>query len=620
MQNCLILCTLVSVLGLLGPFSTATNAAEGHFSKYSKQANKILAQMTLAEKVGQMTQAELGHLKDLREIAELNLGSVLSGGGSDPKEGNELGPWTDTYDNCQKQALSTRLGIPLLYGIDAVHGHNNVLNAVIFPHNIGLGCTRDAKLVEEISRITALEVRASGINWTFAPCVTVPRDIRWGRTFEGYGEDPQLVGELGAAAVRGLQGADLSDPHHILGCAKHYVGDGGTKAVVRAPGWEGFGDDVRLRLDQGDMQSDEERLRRIHLAPYLPSIQAGVGTIMPSYSSWNGVKCSANKYLLTDVLKEELGFDGFLISDYKAIDQITDDYREAIKISVNAGMDMFMVPGKYGKFIPLLIDLVEKGEVSESRIDDAVRRILRVKIALGLFDPKRSHLADRSLHQYFGIEKHRQVAREAVQKSLVLLKNEKDVLPLSKTTRIQVIGQAANDIGLQCGGWTIEWQGAEGPVTTGGTTILDGLREVAGESSTIGYSEIGSEIENADLAIVVIAEKPYAEGNGDDGELDISNQDQTLLNQINQSDVPKVLIVLSGRPIILGEALENFDAVVAAWLPGTEGTGIADVIFGDVPPTGKLSATWPKTIDQEPINKGDADYQPAFSYGFGLSY
>lgn len=612
---------LYFVLTLLTFATGVASAKNDQFSQCDQLAEQMLERMTLAEKIGQMTQAELGHLKSFDEIRELALGSVLSGGGSDPNDGNELLPWTEVYDACQREALATRLGIPLLYGIDAVHGHSNVIGAVIFPHNIGLGCTRDPKLVEEVNRITALEVRATGINWSFSPCITVPRDIRWGRTYEGFGEDPELSAKLGEAAVRGLQGNDLCDETRILGCAKHFVGDGGTKAEMRRANWPGFREGQRLRLDQGDTQVDEDTLRDVHLAPYLPSIAAGVSTVMPSYNSWNGVKCSGNKYLLTDVLKGELSFEGFLISDYNAIDQITEDYKEAIKISTNAGMDMFMVPEKYREFITLLTELVNEGEVPQERIDDAVRRILCVKAAMGLLDDGRSHLADRSLHEKFGSPEHRLVAREAVRKSLVLLKNQDKLLPLSKQSgRIHVAGLGADDIGIQCGGWTVEWQGKVGPVTTGGTTILEGIRSAVGDGAEVSYAADGGGAEGADVAIVVVGERPYAEGTGDDGELQLPKEDQETLRRVQESGVPVVLVVLSGRPLLINDAMDASDAVVAAWLPGTEGAGVADVLFGDYAPTGKLSVTWPRSVEQEPINVGDEPYDPAYAYGFGLSY
>lgn len=591
------------------------------FSAYQDQAKMFLARMSLAEKIGQMTQAELGHLKSYDEITELYLGSVLSGGSSDPKAGNDLSSWTAAVEDCQAAALKTPLKIPLLYGIDAVHGHSNLLDAVIFPHNIGLGCTRNADLVREVNRVTADEIRASTINWDFAPCVAVPRDVRWGRTYEGFSEDPKLSGELGEAAVLGLQGHNLSDPTRVLACAKHFVADGGTKAEVRLADWEGFGDEKRLRLDQGNVEVEEVTLREIHLAPYLPAIEAGVGSIMPSYSSWNGVKCSANKELLTNILKNELGFEGFLISDYNAIDQISKDYKQAIKTSVNAGMDMFMVPAKYREFITSLTELVNDGDVPLDRIDDAVLRILQVKSAMGLLDPGVTLTADETLQNQFGSEAHRAIARQAVRESLVLLKNDKSILPLSKNLKhIHVSGVAADDIGIQCGGWTIDWQGKAGDITTGGTTLLTALREAVGENVKVTSSVDGSGADGADVVVAVVGEMPYAEGAGDDDDLKLSEADQKMLAKVSKSGIPTVVILYSGRPMDISDVIGHADAFVAAWLPGTEGAGIVDVLLGDYSPTGKLSFTWPKSAAQEPINVGDDEYDPLFPFGYGLTY
>ena len=602
-------------------YAYAGNPGAGHYAKYDSAVMPLLERMTLAEKIGQMTQADLGYLGDLSPIAELHLGSVLSGGNSDPPAGNTPKDWADIYDACQRKALSTRLGVPLIYGIDAVHGHSNVLGAVQFPHNIGLGCADDAALVEEIGRITAVEVKATGIPWTFAPCVTVPRDDRWGRTYEGFSEDPERVTRMGAAQIRGLQASLPIGPLQVMGCAKHYAGDGGTVAVMRDADFDQFDEGVvRIRLDQGDTQCDEATLRRVHIAPYLPALAAGVGTIMPSYSSWNGVKCSGHKYLLTDVLKDELGFEGFLISDYNAVNQCHPDYKTAVKISINAGMDMAMAPDSYRAFIDSLTELVNEGEVSMERIDDAVLRILRVKAATGLLDKDRDLMTDRSLMPKIGCDEHRAVAREAVRKSLVLLKND-GVLPLAKDGgRVHLVGAAADDLGIQCGGWTISWQGEAGEVTPGGTTILAGLREVSGNAARFTHSDDGSNAQGADVAIVVVGEQPYAEGIGDYGSLELSDDDKAVIAKVAEADVPMVLVLLSGRPMILGDALDAADAVVAAWLPGTEGDGVADVLLGDHAPSGTLSFTWPKSADQHPINVGDAEYEPLFEYGYGLSY
>jgi beta-glucosidase len=585
-------------------------------SAFDPEAKALLARMTLEEKIGQMTQAEQHQLVDEKDVEGYFLGSVLSGGDSDPRT-NSLQDWTDLYDGLQARALRTRLAIPLLYGVDAVHGHNNVLGAVLFPHHIGLGATRNAALVEEVARLTAKEVRASGIQWSFAPCVTVPRDERWGRTYEGFSEDPTLVAELGAAAVRGLQGTDLRDARRVLACAKHYIGDGGTAWGTGRPDPAAPGG--RYPLDQGEVLLDEAELRRIHLPGYRAAIEAGVGSIMPSYSSWKGVKCSGSRRLLTEVLKDELGFEGFLISDYNAIDDLPGDPRSDVKESINAGMDMVMVPSRYREFIATLKSLVEVGEVPLARIDDAVTRILRVKLAMGLLDPGRLRLADRSLHASFGSAEHRAVARRAVRESLVLLKNEGRALPLRKgAKRIHVAGKNADDLGNQCGGWTITWQGKSGAATSG-TTILGALRAAA-SGSEVSYARDGSGAAGAEVGVVVVGETPYAEFLGDRADLGLATEDLQAIARVKQAGIPVVVVLISGRPMVLGEALTMADALVAAWLPGSEGQGVADVLFGDARPTGKLPFSWPRSMEQIPVNVGDAGYDPLFPYGFGLSY
>ncbi len=597
----------------------AGSAAPKPLSSHDGKVKELLAKMTLDEKVGQMTQADQQALKDITDIEKYFLGSLLSGGDSDPKEGNSLQAWTDMYDRYQVHALKTRLAIPLLYGVDAVHGHSNVLGAVIFPHNIGLGCAHNPALVEKAARITAEEVRATGVNWTFAPCVAVPRDERWGRTYEGFGESPELARALGEAAVRGLQGADLANPLNIVACAKHYVGDGGTTWGTGLARRRGSTD--RFPLDQGDTQLDEKSLREIHLQGYITAVKAGVGTIMPSYNSWNGVKCSASKRLLTEILKNELGFEGFLISDYAALDQLPGTYKDQIELSINAGMDMVMVPNRYPEFFNTLKTLVNEGKVSVSRIDDAVKRIRRVKFALGLMDKGRSHLADRKLQQSFGSAEHRQVARECVRQSLVLLKNENKALPIPKQlARIHVGGKSADDIGNQCGGWTILWQGKSGDVTSGGTTILKAIQNAVSKNTQVTFSKDGTGAAGANIGIVVIGETPYAEMNGDRTDLALAKEDVDAVNNMRQAGVPVVVVLISGRPMIIDQVLGKCDAFVAAWLPGTEGQGVADVLFGDYRPTGKLSHTWPRSMTQIPINIGDAKYDPLFKYGFGLSY
>jgi beta-glucosidase len=602
--------------GLFNP-QRASNGTKT-LSSYDDKVKALLAQMTLDEKIGQMTQAEQDALKDVQDIEKYFLGSLLSGGGSDPKAGNSLEAWTNMYDNYQSHALKTRLAIPILYGVDAVHGHNNVFGATIFPHNIGLGCTRNPKLVERAARVTAEEVRATGIQWTFAPCVTVARDERWGRTYEGFGEAPELASMLGEAAVRGFQGNDLSNPTSVLACAKHYVGDGGTKMGTGMFG--GAAAKTHL-LDQGDTQLSEAELRALHMGGYIAAIKANVGSIMPSFSSWNGVKCSASKRLLTEILKQELGFQGFLISDYNAIDQITPDYKSAIEISINAGMDMVMVPSRYREFFTLLRELVNEGKVPMTRIDDAVTRILRVKFAMGMMEKGRSPLADRSLQKSFGSPAHRQVARECVRQSLVLLKNEKKTLPLSKgLARIHVGGKNADNIGNQCGGWTVDWQGKSGDVTPGVTTILQAIQNTASKNTKVTFSLDGSGASGADVGVVVVGELPYAEGVGDREDLTLAQEDVQAIKNMKQAGIPVVVILISGRPMIINEVLDSADSFITAWLPGSEGQGVADVLFGDYKPTGKLSCSWPRSMAQIPINVGDKNYDPLFKYGYGLTY
>jgi beta-glucosidase len=373
-------------------------------------------------------------------------------------------------------------------------------------------------------------------------------------------------------------------------------------------------------LDQGETQVADEELRRVHIAPYLPAIAEGVGSIMISYNSWNGQKCTGYEYLITDILKGELGFEGLVISDWNAIDQVDADYKTAIKQSINAGVDVAMVPDKYQQFVKLLTELVNEGKVPMERIDDAVRRILIVKAAMGLLNADRSHMADRGLHESFGSQERRDVARQAVRESLVLLKNDNNVLPLSKdAAKIHVTGSAADDVGVQCGGWTIEWQGKAGQVTTGGTTILRALQQALGDSK-ISYSADGSGAEGADVCVVVVGEQPYAEGAGDDEHLKLSDEDLQTFRTAKAAGTPTVVVLISGRPMVIDEVLDDADAVVAAWLPGTEGRGVADVLLGDHTPDGKLSFSWPRTADQHPINVGDENYNPLFEFGFGLTY
>ncbi|MBN2063955.1 MAG: glycoside hydrolase family 3 protein [Sedimentisphaerales bacterium] len=545
------------------------SGSQKQFTRYDRQARELLARMTLDEKIGQMIQAETTGLKDPSDIETYYLGSILAGGSADPKAGNSPEAWTDEFETAMAHSLKTRLRIPLLFGIDAVHGHNNITGATIFPHNIALGYANDPELVEEIGRATAVEMRATGIHWAFAPCVAAAQDQRWGRTYESFSADPKICGRLGAAASRGLQGDSLAADDSVLACVKHYAGDGGT-AMGTARGGHG--------LDQGDTRCDEDTFRRLHLAQYRQAIKEGAGSIMPSYSSWNGVKCSANKYLLTDILRGELGFEGFLISDYEAIKQIDPDFKKAIAISVNAGMDMAMEPTRYREFFALLKELVQEGTVTQQRIDEAVIRILRVKFAMGLLDPDYDYKVDRSQLAVIGCQEHRDLARRAVRQSLVTLKDDDKVLDLlRKAQSLLVAGSAADDIGQQCGGWTIDWQGKTGAITTG-TTILSAVKQAVGPAATVWFSPEGDITAKADVALVVIGEKPYAEFEGDRNELKLSPEDIALVKTVKAGGMPVVVILLSGRSLDMDDISDYADVIIAAWLPGTEAAGITDFL------------------------------------------
>ena len=569
----------------------------------------LMSDMTLKEKIGQMTQVDRQFLNDISDISKYGFGSLLSGGGSTPAT-NEPKAWADMYDSYQREALKTRLQIPLIYGIDAVHGHNNVVGATIFPHNIGLGATRDAALVEAVARATALEVAATGMDWDFAPCLAVPDDYRWGRTYEGFSEDTDLVSQLGSAAVRGYQSTDISNPQSVLACAKHFIGDGGTT----------FGTGLNNLIDRGNLAISEEELRKRHLPPFQKAIDEGVATFMAAYNTWNDVKCHANKFLLTDLLKDELGFKGFVVSDWAAIEEIPGDYKSDIITSINAGIDMVMVPGavKFGNesfenFLKLLEESVQEGSIPMERIDDAVKRILLIKKQSGLFDRP---FSDQQLLANIGSDKHRQIAREAVRKSMVLLKNKDGILPLPKEGKtIIVAGRGADNIGMQSGGWTISWQGDMGQ-TTDGTTILDAIKSAVSPGTVVEYTPDGTAY-TGDLAVVVVGEKPYAEMQGDRKDLKLDKEDLGVIKRFKENDIPVVVVLLSGRPMIITDEIEKWDGLIAAWLPGTEGSGVADVLFGDYNPTGKLSFSWPKNMNQFPINPED---DHLYSFGFGLSY
>ena len=601
----------ISIASLLLIFNSfgCESIISNNGSNDAEFVDSLIKEMTIDEKIGQMTQVDQQFLNDISDISKYGFGSLLSGGGSTPKV-NEPKAWADMYDQYQREALNSRLKIPLLYGIDAVHGHNNVVGATIFPHNIGLGATRDAKLVESVARATALEVAATGIDWDFAPCLAVPNDYRWGRTYEGFSENTALVTELGNAAILGYQSANINNPNSVLACAKHFIGDGGTL----------FGTGLNGKIDRGNLAISEVELRKIHLPPFKKAVESGVATFMAAYNTWNDVRCHANKYLLTDILKEELGFKGFVVSDWAAIEDIPGDYKSDIIISINAGIDMVMVPGavKFGnesfeKFIKLFKESIEDGSIPMTRVDDAVKRILLIKKQAGLFDRP---FSNQQLLSHIGSQKHREIAREAVRKSMVLLKNEDNLLPLPKNGKtIIVAGRGADNIGMQSGGWTISWQGEMGNKTAG-TSILEAIQSTVDPTTSVQFTEDGNNAKG-DVAIVVIGEEPYAEMEGDRANLSLDKKDLAVIDRLKAQNIPVVVILLSGRPVIITDHLEEWDSLVAAWLPGTEGHGISDVLFGDYNPTGKLSFSWPKSMDQLPISKTD---DHLFDFGYGLSY
>ncbi|GAA0165045.1 glucosidase [Lithospermum erythrorhizon] len=580
----------------------------------------LLSRMTLEEKLGQITQIERS-VAPPSVVKNLSIGSLLSVGGSGPFENATSADWAEMVDTYQKAALESRLGIPLLYGTDAVHGNNNVYGATIFPHNVGLGATRDEDLVRRIGEATAIEVRASGMNYTFAPCVAVCRDPRWGRCYESFGEDTVLVRKM-ASIISGLQGQPppghtkgypfLDRRNNVVACAKHFVGDGGTEAG----------------LNEGNALLSYEELERTHMAPYIDCLSQGVCTIMASYSSWNDVPLHASQFLLTQVLKEKLGFKGFIISDSEGLDRLSkphgSNYRQSVLTAINAGIDMVMVPFRYQLFLEDLSYLVESGQIAMSRIDDAVERILRVKFVAGLFEYP---LADKSLIHTVGCKLHRDLAREAVRKSLVLLKNgkapNKSLLPLNKNAkRILVAGTHADDLGYQCGGWTSTWEGKSGRITVG-KTILDAVKETVGDETEVIFDQNPSShflsTQDFSFAIVAIGEPPYVESGGDNPVLDIPLNGAEIVKSIAEK-VPTLVVLLSGRPLVLEPwLLEKADAFIAAWLPGSEGGGIADMIFGDYEFQGRLSMTWFKKVEQLPMAAGNDLYDPLFPIGFGLT-
>ena len=580
-----------------------------------------LARMSLRQKIGQMTMAERLAVTPA-DVKEHGLGAVLSGGGSHPG-GNAPQDWVAMNDQFWQAAVADAdsPGVPILFGLDAVHGHNNVRGATIFPHNIGLGATGDPQLAAEAARVTAKEVLATGVEWSFSPTLAVAGNPQWGRTYESFGNDPRRVAEFGRHYVRALQ------DEGVMACVKHWAGDGGT----------------RHGMDQGETTLDWETFEATHVAPYYPALKAGAMSLMVSFNSWNGEKCHGHRFLVTELLKERLGFKGIVVSDWDGVKYLDEDYGVAVRKSVNAGLDMFMVPEAWREFIDAAEAQVRDGHIPMARIDDAVRRILGAKLRYKLFDAPRPAKRPGVGAASFGSAAHRAVAKRAVRESLVLLKNADAVLPLAPGRRILVAGKNAHDLGHQCGGWTLSWQGESGNDTLQGTSIWEGIRALA-STARLSADLGGAEADPArhDVAIVVIGEKPYAEGFGDirAGEqavvetgsmvqglinplgpyaesLELSRthpEDLACIQRIAAKGVPVVTVLISGRPLVVNAELAASTAFVAAWLPGTEGRGIAEVLLGRHGFSGRLPLPWPRRAD----TTGDAG-EPLFPAGYGLA-
>jgi len=588
----------------------------------SSRIEEILAAMSMEDKVGQLVMAEIRHVNP-SDVKRYRLGGILNGGGAYPNNNKRatVKEWVDLADKFYKASIDRKDSapkIPVLWGTDAVHGHNNVYGATIFPHNIGLGATRNPELLKKIGVVTAKEVAATGIYWTFAPTVTVPMDDRWGRTYEGYAEDQTIVSELAAAMIDGLQGelnSNFLAKDKVAATAKHFIGDGGT----------------HKGKDQGNTKLNEAGLSKYHGQGYVIALEKGTQTVMASFNSWNGKKIHGDEYLLTEVLKNKMGFDGFVVGDWNGHGQVPGCTNADCAQAINAGVDMIMVPEDWQAFYKNTLKQARSGTISNERLDDAVRRILRVKMRLGMFDdtgPKsRTGAGDQSI---VGNAQHRAVALQAVHESLVLLKNNNNTLPLKANSKILVAGHAAESLANQLGGWSLTWQGTETKASDfpGATKVLDGIRQtVESNGGQFSFNALGDYQEKPDAAIVVFSEPPYAEGQGDRDNLAFSPNDRRhlqTLKKLKAAGIPTVSVFMSGRPMWVNQELNASDAFVAAWLPGTEGQGVADVLFCATPVEcgfkGKLSFSWPKDPKQSPLNNIDSLYDPLFKVGYGLKY
>jgi beta-glucosidase len=541
----------------------------------------LMSRMTLAEKIGQMALIEKNSIRDLNDIARYNLGALLSGGGAVPTPNTPLA-WLQMVNGFQSKTKNTCLGIPLLYGIDAIHGHANVLGATVFPHAIGLGATRDTELVKQVAQATADEMAATGIYWSFSPNLDVPQDIRWGKTYETFGSDTAEVQQLGLAYLQGTQENSINY-FNVLATAKHFIGGGAMEY--------GTSRNQDFKIEEGNITIDEKTLRQTHLVPFQKAVAGGAQSVMVGTASWNGVINPANHYLLTDVLKTELGFSGFVVSDWYAAYAISTNRYESLVTAINAGVDMIMTPFEYKDFVANMQAALRVSDITTERLDDAVRRILTVKFKTGLFDRPEASVAGLSA---IGSDGHRALAQEAVRKSQVVLKNN-SVLPLSKSlSKIIVAGSGADNLGRQSGGWTIEWQGIDGNIIPG-TTILTSIKNTVSKNTVVEYSLTGdfpAQENLADIGIAVVSEKPYAEGWGDNANPSLDVSDLAAIEKLKTQSKKLIVLIVSGRPLKISPYINSWDGVVASWLPGSEGQGVADVLFGLYSFTGKLPVKW----------------------------
>ena len=555
----------------------------------------LLSHMTLEEKLGQMTLVEKNSIKELSDISKYHLGALLSGSGAKPEE-NTVAGWKQMTNTFQAEAVKSRLGIPLLYGSDAIHGHAHVPEATVFPHMIGLGATGNQELVKSVAAATADEMAATGVNWNFAPNLDTPQDIRWGRVYETFSDDPILVSKLGAAYTQGLQSEENNTDSrlHVLATPKHFIGLGGM-------GWD-TSLNKNFKIDQGITLTDETLLEEVYLPPFAAAIDAGALSIMVGLNTWGDTRTIRQKYLLTDVLKKQLGFKGIIVSDWYGVHEGTRTTFLATVSAINAGVDMVMLPFDYETFIRDMKWANRLGLVSDKRIDDAVSRILYAKFSLGLFDSENYSSKLTALPS----EAHRALAREAVAESLVLLKNEKGLLPIPASTKIiRVAGSAADNVGKQMGAWSIEWQGIDGNWPTNSTSILAGIEEMAGRSTQVEYEEHGqfsADTPKAEIGIAIVGESPYAEGWGDNPFPTLNEEDLNAIKNLKENSDSVLVILITGRPLIITDELDDWGSLVVAWLPGSEGAGVADVLFGKKSFTGTLPLPWPSSIEQLPIS------------------